>query len=54
VLVLDPNHLVALRRSGDYWLGQGRKRRAERLLERAAALAPDDEELLAQLARARS
>jgi Flp pilus assembly protein TadD len=54
VLLLDPNHLVALRRSGDYWLTQGRKRRAERLLERAASLAPDDEELLAQLARARS
>jgi tetratricopeptide (TPR) repeat protein len=54
VLRLDPNHLLALRRSGDYWLAQGRKRRAERLLERAASLAPDDPELLAQLARARS
>jgi tetratricopeptide (TPR) repeat protein len=38
-LLLDPNDVTALSLSGQYWVRQGKKRRGERLLARAAELA---------------
>jgi tetratricopeptide (TPR) repeat protein len=51
-LELNGAYLPALHLSGLYWLGRGRADRARPLLERAVALAPDDEGLRADLRRA--
>ncbi len=52
-LRLDPDQVVALHGAGRHWLEQGRARRARRLLQRAAQIAPHDEVIRSDLIRAR-
>jgi Flp pilus assembly protein TadD len=49
---LDPDDVPALAGAARYWLAQGRRARARELLERAAALAPSDAAIRADVARA--
>jgi tetratricopeptide (TPR) repeat protein len=50
-LALDPDHVHALAQSGRWWLARHRPARSREFLERAAALAPDDPRIRADLAR---
>ncbi len=50
-LALDAAHVAALAQSGRWWLARQSPERGRELLERAAALAPDDPRIRADLAR---
>jgi hypothetical protein len=51
-LELDSRHVPALHLAGRYWLERGSPERGRAMLERAISLAPDDEQLRADLRRA--
>jgi tetratricopeptide (TPR) repeat protein len=52
VLQLNPDHVIALHRSGIAWLALGERAKAKAVLERAVALSPDDKLLKLSLTRA--
>ncbi|MEJ5198627.1 MAG: PQQ-binding-like beta-propeller repeat protein, partial [Anaerolineae bacterium] len=50
----DADHIPALRKLGQAYAGQGRRRLAQLYLQRAAALRPDDQEIASELAALQS